>query len=425
MGMNQNGRGMTMAEKVLAAAAGRKEVRPGQFVVAKIDRLMITECFPLVYKNLEQLDIQKLANPDIVTIALDHEAPASTIQSATGQAQSRAYAEKLGIRSLFDVGQGIGHELVIEHGLCRPGHLALATDSHASMYGAAGAAGCGIGFTEGAWVLATGTLWFRVPESIQVELQGKLARFVTPKDIALYLAAQYGTDFASYQSIEFTGEAARAMSMSERMTLSNMGVELGAKFAFFASDETTKAYYAQRSIPCEAFDADEDAAYARKIVVDCARLEPQVALPGDVGNGVGVSQVAGTKVNQVFLGSCVNGRSDDLRLAARLLKGRHVAQGTRLLINPASAAVYRELLHDGTIETLSEAGAVISPPGCGPCLGGHLGLLAPGERCLSTGNRNFKGRMGSPEAFIYLASPAVAAATAVSGCIANPMEVFA
>ncbi|MFB6367333.1 aconitase/3-isopropylmalate dehydratase large subunit family protein [Paenibacillus elgii] len=418
-------RAMTMAEKVLAAASGLDEVRPGQFVTAKVDRLMITECFPLVYRHLDQLGIRKLADPASVTVAFDHEAPPSTIQAATLQAQSRELVKQLGIDSFFDINCGIGHELVVQHGLCRAGRLSLATDSHASMYGAVGSAGCGIGFTEGAWILATGSLWFRVPHSIHVILRGSLSPFVTSKDIALYLATQYGTDFAGYQSIEFSGELASSLTISQRMTLSNMGVEFGAKFAMFAVDETTQAYYSARGLPCEPFGADKNATYAREITVDASKLEPQVSLPGDVGNGVNVTEACGIHINQVFIGSCVNGKLDDLRTAAQLLKGKKVAKGTRLLITPASAEIYQQLLHEGALAVFAEAGAVISPPGCGPCLGGHLGLLAPGENCLSTGNRNFKGRMGSPEANIYLGSPAVAAAAAVTGRIADPREVFA
>lgn len=422
---SMNSRGMTMAEKTLAAAAGLSFVIPGQYVTAKVDRLMITECFPLVYRYLEKLDISDLADPEAVTIAFDHEAPASTIQSAEWQSRSRELAKKLGIQSLFDVGMGIGHQLVVENGLCRPGKLAIATDSHASTYGAVGSAGCGIGFSEGAWILATGSLWFRVPETIRVKLKGAFLPFVTGKDIALYLASKYGTDFANYRSLEFCGELADLMTIPQRMTISNMGVEMGAKFAFFAADKTTKAYYTKRGIECEEFAADSNAVYVKELAVDAVEIGPQVALPGDVGNGVDVGSVRGTPIQQVFLGSCVNGRLEDLRLAADLLEGKRVAAGTRLLVNPASVSVYRQALHEGIIEKLADAGAVVSPPGCGPCLGGHLGLLAPGENCLSTGNRNFMGRMGSPKANIYLGSPAVAAAAAVCGRIEDPREVFA
>lgn len=416
--------GMTMAEKTLASASGLERVVPGQYVTAKVDRLMITECFPLVYQYLEELGIDKLADPGSVTIAFDHEAPASTIQAATWQARSRELAEKLGISSLFDMGKGIGHQLVVENGLCRPGRLSLATDSHASTYGAVGSAGCGIGFSEGAWVLAVGSLWFRIPETIKVELKGAFLPYVTGKDIALYLASKYGTDFANYKSLEFCGELAASMSIPQRMTISNMGVEMGAKFAFFPSDETTKEFYLERGMEWEFFAADEDASYEKELTVNASEIGPQVALPGDVGNGVDVREARGIRIHQVFLGSCVNGRLEDLRLAAKLLEGKRVAQGTRLLVNPASEDVYRQALREGVIEKLSAAGAIVSPSGCGPCLGGHLGLLAPGENCLSTGNRNFMGRMGSPKANIYLGSPAVAAAAAVCGKIEDPREVF-
>ena len=328
-----------MAEKTLASASGLERVVPGQYVTAKVDRLMITECFPLVYQYLEELGIDKLADPGSVTIAFDHEAPASTFQAATWQARSRELAEKLGISSLFDVGKGIGHQLVVENGLCRPGRLSLATDSHASTYGAVGSAGCGIGFSEGAWVLAVGSLWFRIPETIKVELKGAFLPYVTGKDIALYLASKYGTDFANYKSLEFCGELAASMSIPQRMTISNMGVEMGAKFAFFPSDETTKEFYLERGMEWEFFAADEDASYEKELTVNASEIGPQVALPGDVGNGVDVREArGGSQALGKAAGIKASGPSDKAAGESRVLR--------RLPAGPARRG-YREAVGGG------------------------------------------------------------------------------
>lgn len=414
----------TMAQQILARASGKEHVCVGDFVTAKVDTLMMTDAFPMIFRLLEEVGIEKLADPERVVVVFDHEAPAPTIHAATEHVVGRGLVQRLGIPRFHDANSGVGHQVMIEQGYVRPGDLTLASDSHATMYGAFGSAGCGVGFSEGAWVLATGELWFRVPPTIAINLRGVLQPFVGTKDLMLRLAGDYGTDVANYRAIEFRGPGASMLDMSQRMTMANMGVELGAKFAMFEADQMTADYFTQRGLPApEAFGADIGAEYERTIEIDLNKLEPQVSAPGDVGNAVNVSVVSGTHVDQVFIGSCTNARFDDLAVAAALLSGRKVAAGTRLLVTPASAEVYRKAATSGVLATLAEAGATISPPGCGPCLGGHMGLLGPDEVCISTSNRNFAGRMGSASAKIFLSSPHVAAASAIAGRIMDPREI--
>jgi homoaconitate hydratase family protein len=316
---------------------------------------------------------------------------------------------------------GICHQIMGEKGHIVPGELVLGCDSHSTTYGAFGAAGTGIGASEMAYVLGTGQLWMRVPSTLKFVLQGDFPAGVMPKDLILFIAGKYTTEVAQYKAVEFTGSAAEKMSLAGRMTISNMGVEIGAKFAFFEADGKTIDYLKGRSKkPVAPFKADPDAGYEQIFEVDVSGLEPQVALPHDVGNVKPISDLGVIKVDQAFLGSCTNGRLEDLETAAAILKGRKVHPETRLVIIPASWEVYRKALKNGTLETLIDAEAVICNPGCGPCLGGHMGLLAAGERCIASSNRNFKGRMGSPDAEVYLGSPATVAASAIEGRITDP-----
>jgi 3-isopropylmalate/(R)-2-methylmalate dehydratase large subunit len=374
---------MTMAEKVLARASGRERVRAGEFVTARIDRVMAHEAFTLCALNLARLGIDRLFDPDRVVVILDHYFPANTERMAQG-------------------------------------HV-LGTDSHSTTYGALGAAGAGIGLTEMTWVLATGELWFQVPPSVRFDLGGTLPPGLMSKDVVLHLAGRFGTEVAQYKAIEYAGEAARALSMASRMTMANMGTELGAKFAFFEADATALDYLSARIAgDLSAFGPDPEASYEATHEVDVARLEPQIACPHSPGNVKPVSEVVGTRIDQAFLGSCTNARLEDLAVAAEILGGRKVHPRTRLIVTPASQRVYLEATKRGYTERLLEAGAHITASGCGACPGGHNGIVGAGEACLSSTNRNFQGRMGSPEAQVYLGSPASVAAAAVAGEIVDP-----
>jgi homoaconitate hydratase family protein len=416
--------GMTMAEKILARASKAKSVAAGEYVTATVDRIMAHEAFGACARTLLQLGITQLFDPDRVVVILDHYFPAPTPAAAGIHRLVRQAAERFGIRHFLGHA-GICHQVLSEQGYILPGHLVLGTDSHSTTYGAFGAGGTGIGLTEMSYVLATGQLWMQVPPTIRFDLVGERSAGLMSKDIVLHIAGAFGTEVAQYRAIEFAGPVASRMSIASRMTMSNMGVELGAKFAFFAADEQTLAYLRERTDERLAlFGPDPDATYAAVHEVDVSDLEPQVACPHNPGNVKPVSQVGDVRVDQAFLGSCTNGRLEDLAVAAQILKGRKVNPRTRLLITPASQQVYLEATAAGYTETLLEAGAYITPPGCGACPGGHMGVLGAGEVCISSTNRNFRGRMGSPEADVYLGSPATVAAAAVAGRIADPREFW-
>ena len=420
--------GLTMAEKVLARASGRKEVKPGEYVTAKIDQVMSQEAFAEVYRILKDEGVEKVWDPTKIAVLLDHYVPAPTVAQAEVHKFIREGVRKYGITGWHDMKAGICHQIMGEKGHIIPGRLILGTDSHSTTYGAFGAAGTGIGVSEMAYVLATGELWMRVPSTIKIVLKGNLPERVTSKDVILYLAREYTTEMAQYKSLEFKGPTAEGMSIASRMTMANMGVELGAKFAFFEAEQKTVDYllqYVQEGAKKQVgiFKADPDARYEQIYEVDVSGLEPQVAFPHDVGNVKPISQVGDVKVDQAFLGSCTNGRFEDLAIAAEILKGKKVHPETRLIVFPASWEVYLEALRQGILEILIEAGAVVCNPGCGPCLGGHMGLLASREKCISSSNRNFKGRMGSTEAEVYLGSPATVAASAIAGRIVDPRQM--
>ena len=416
--------GRTMAEKILARASGRETLRAGEYVTARIDKVMAHEAFVLCGLNLLKLGIDRVFDPDRVLVILDHYFPAPTEQMARGHALARQFVERFGIRNFLGHA-GICHQVLTERGHVLPGELVLGTDSHSTTYGAVGAAGAGIGLTEMTYVLATGELWLRVPATVRFELEGRLGRGIASKDVALHLAGCFGTEVAQYRAIEFAGPVADGMSVASRMTMANMGAELGAKFAFFAADETTFDYLRPRVAgEVSHFGPDIGCDYEAVHRVDVTGLEPQIACPHNPGNVKPVSALRGTRVDQAFLGSCTNARLEDFAVAAEILKGRKVHPRTRLLVTPASQAVYLEATRAGYTQTLLEAGAYITASGCGACPGGHNGVVAAGEICLSSSNRNFRGRMGSPEAAVYLGSPASVAAAAVAGEIVDPRDLL-
>jgi 3-isopropylmalate/(R)-2-methylmalate dehydratase large subunit len=409
--------GMTMAEKILSRASGR-EARTGDTVVARVDRMMSHEGFRHVAKTLSDAGIKRVWDPSRIILVLDHAVPAPDENAAKAHAYIRAEAEKLKIETFYDTRGGISHQVMVEKGHVRPGELVVGTDSHSTMYGALGAAGTGIGFTEAAYVATTGELWFTVPETILFHLTGELRPGVLSKDVVLYLAGRFTMEGASYQSIEWLGEGARAMSVESRMTMANMAVELGAKFGFFEADEKTQRYLDEHGASRDGWAAvspDADAQYHARHDIDLSSLEAQVALPHSPDNVKPISEVKGVKVNQALLGSCTNARIEDLRLAASVLRGHTVAKHVRMYVSPASVDVYRQAMREGLLEDFMAAGAIVLNSGCGACFGQHLGLLAPGEVCISSTNRNFQGRMGSPQARVYLASPLTVAASAIAG----------
>ncbi len=416
--------GMTMAEKILARASRGDSVAAGEYVTATADRIMAHEAFGACARTLLELGITQLFDPDRVVLILDHYFPPPTPAAAGIHRLVRQAAERFGIRHFLGH-TGICHQVLSERGYILPGHLVLGTDSHSTTYGAFGAGGAGIGLTEMSYVLATGELWMQVPPTIRFDLVGERSAGLMSKDIVLHIAGAFGTEVAQYRAIEFAGPVASRLSIASRMTMSNMAVELGAKFAFFAADEQTLAYLRERTDERLApFGPDPDATCAAVHEVDVSNLEPQVACPHNPGNVKPVSQVGDVRVDQAFLGSCTNGRLEDFAVVAQILKGRKVDPRTRFLLTPASQEVYLETTAAGYTEILLEAGAYITPAGCGACCGGHMGAVGAGEVCISSTNRNFRGRMGSPEAEVYLGSPATVAAAAVAGRIVDPRQFW-
>ncbi len=414
----------TMAEKIFSRKLGR-EARSGEYISATPDRVMCHEGFLPAASKLLEHGIEQIWDPDRVVVVLDHYVPASTRGTAESHQRIRELVKRFGIRNFRGDRDGICHQVMIEKGYVKPGDLILGTDSHTCSYGALGAAGTGIGTSEMALVLATGELWFRVPGSIMIELTGVFPPLVSPKDVCLALGGRFGTDFANYRSIEFSGDLTEKLSISSRIVLSNMAVEFGAKFGIFPADVNTVDYLQALGMEeVGTFRADDGACYEQKYHLDVSDLEPLVALPHSVANVKKAREVSGTPIQQAFLGSCSNGRVEDLGAAAEILRGRTVSPSVRLLVYPASREVYRQAMYEGVLQVLSDAGAILCPPVCGPCFGDHGGILAPGEACIASTNRNFKGRMGSPESEVYLASPATVAASAVMGTICDPREVL-
>jgi 3-isopropylmalate/(R)-2-methylmalate dehydratase large subunit len=416
--------GMTMAEKVLARASGKSSVHPGEFVTGKIDILMGHDrSFYPAYEAMIRSGYSKVWDPDKIVTVIDHGTPAPNVARAEVHRKMRTYIKAQGIKNFYDVGIGICHQLLPEKGHVLPGRLIVGGDSHTTTYGALGAAACGIGISEVAYVLAKGSLWFMVPETIRFILKGKLPKGTSGKDIILKIAGQYTAEIGQYKAIEFTGPLAKDLSIDQRMTISNMGVEIGGKFAFFETDEKTVSYLKERTDQrIEHFGPDPDAHYAETYELDFSSLEPQVACPHKVDNVKPVTQVGDVPVQQALLISCTNAKEEDLEKAAAILKGKRIHPETRLIVIPASLEIFIKLSKSGAIQTFLEAGAMLGMPTCGPCGGRHMGILAQGETAISSTNRNFKGRMGHPESFVYLASPETVAASAIEGKIADPRK---
>lgn len=417
--------GQTLAEQILSHAAGRP-VSAGENIVARVDLAMMHDSIsPSIIKILHQeLGADQVWDRDRVAVVVDHVAPAATIQNAEHQLALRRWVRQQQITHFFDVGRGISHPVLVEEGLARPGMLILGSDSHSTAYGAVGAFGTGMGSTDMALALATGQTWLRVPETVRILARGRFRPGVGAKDLGLRVARLIGADGATYQSVEWHG--VEELSVSERMTLATLSIEIGGKAGIIPpTGPGWEEHAMQRGITVPSWlRVEEGARYSRTVEVDLDTLEPQISVPHFVDNVRDLSELGRVEVDVVYIGTCTNGHANDMVAAARILKGRKVARGVRLLVVPASSEALRQATADGTLATLLEAGAAIGTPGCGACIGRHMGVLAPGEVCLFTGNRNFRGRMGSPEAQIYLASPEVAAATAVLGYIAHPAEVL-
>ncbi len=418
--------GKTFAEKVLAKKAGLEEVIPGQIVIVKPDHLLTHDnTAPIISKIQDELERYGIVDRDFPVIVLDHVIPAANEKTASNHKKIREFVKKHGVKNFFDIGTGICHQVLFEKGLALPGSLILGSDSHTCSYGAIGAFASGIDRTEAACLLLTGETWLKVPKSVKINLKGKLKPPVSAKDVVLYIIGDIGAAGANYCSVEYHGDLEQ-FSVSDRFTISNMGVEMGAKVAVFPVDDLSIEYLGTLGVEKSSYKAvwsDPDANYFEELVYDLSKIAPVVACPHTVDNVKPIDEVADIKIDQCLIGTCTNGRLNDLEVAADILKNKKINPNTRLLILPASREVLREALKRGTISTLIDSGAVILPPGCGPCLGAHQGVLAPSERCLSTANRNFKGRMGCRDAEIYLASPATVAASAIYGKITDPREV--
>ncbi len=417
--------GKTFAEKILAKKAGKGSVVPGEIVVVQPDYVMSHDNSAAIYGKFKSIGAKRVFNPDQVLIILDHCVPAASEKYASNHKTVREFVEKYGIKNFYDINTGVCHQVAIEKGYARPGRLIVGSDSHTVSYGALGAFSCGIGRSEAAAIWATGEIWLKVPRTIKVEFKGKL-NGATAKDAMLYLIGMIGADGALYRSVEFTGEGAKTFSIADRIVFSNMSVEMGAKNGYFAPDEKTFEYLRERGISKSEYEVilpDEDAEYERVIEIDLSQIKPQVAKPHTVDNVSPVEEVKGTKIHQALIGTCTNGRIEDIRAAVKVLEGKKVNPKVRLLVFPASMEVYMQALKEGLFEKIIEAVGIVMNPGCGPCLGAHEGVLAPGEVCISTANRNFKGRMGCKDAEIYLASPETVAASAIAGEIVTVEDV--
>ena len=418
---------MNIIEKILANASGKQKVFPGEIVEANIDVAMTHDLTgPLAIKSFREIGAKKVWDNQKIVVILDHLVPASSIISAELHRTVRNFVAEQNIQNFYDVGRGgVCHQVMPEKGHVRPGDVIVGSDSHTCTYGAFGAFATGIGSTEMAAVFAIGKLWFRVPELIKVNVTGEFQDLVTAKDLTLNIIGKIGADGAIYKGLEFGGPTIRKLSIDGRMVLANMAVEMGAKAGIIEPDQKTVDYVKTRTDkPFNPVKSDNDAKYERVVDIDVIDLEPQVAVPHSVDNVKPVSAVEDFEINQGFIGSCTNGRLEDLRSAAQIIKGKKIAKGVRLIVIPASQEIYLNAITEGLIKTFMDAGATIGNPNCGPCLGGHMGILAEGEVCISTSNRNFIGRMGSPQSFVYLASPATIAASAITGKITDPRKIM-
>ena len=415
--------GMTMTQKILARRAGLPSVKAGQLIEADLDLVLGNDITaPVAIREMNRFRKEGVFDKDKIALVPDHFVPAKDIKSAENCKCVREFAHRNKITNYFEVGQmGIEHALLPEQGLVAPGDVIIGADSHTCTYGALGAFSTGVGSTDMAAGMATGKAWFKVPSAIQFHLTGKLSPKVSGKDVILHIIGMIGVDGALYQSMEFTGPGVGELSMDDRFTISNMAIEAGGKNGIFPVDEKTLAYEKEHGAAVGViFEADPDAEYEKTYEINLSEIKPTVSFPHLPENAKTFDEIPEIRIDQVVIGSCTNGRISDLRSAAAILKGRHVAEGMRCIVIPATNRIYLEALKEGLIETFIEAGAVVSTPTCGPCLGGYMGILAAGERCVSTTNRNFVGRMGDTTSEIYLASPATAAASAIAGVIADP-----
>ena len=418
--------GMTMTQKILAAHAGLEEVRAGQLIQAKLDLVLGNDItFPVAINQFEANGFTSVFDKSRVAMVMDHFAPNKDIKAATGCQKCRTFAKRFDIDNYFDVGEmGIEHALLPEKGLVGPGEAVIGADSHTCTYGALGAFSTGVGSTDLGAALAVGYTWFKVPSAIRVNLTGTLKPFVSGKDVILTLIGKIGVDGARYQSLEFAGEGVKSLTIFDRLTICNMAIEAGAKNGIFPVDDITREYVAGRvNRDWTAYEADPDAEYEQTIDLDLGTVECTVAYPHLPENAHSAREGKDITIDQIVIGSCTNGQLADMQAAAAVLKGHHLAKGVRGIIIPATEQVYRDCIHQGLVDIFLDAGCIVSTPTCGPCLGGHMGCLAAGERCVSTTNRNFVGRMGHVDSEVYLASPAVAAASGIAGHIAHPEEV--
>ncbi|MDP8240776.1 MAG: 3-isopropylmalate dehydratase large subunit [Candidatus Hatepunaea meridiana] len=413
----------TISEKILALKSGLKEVYPGELVTAHPDKVMSHDNAGLVIRHFRTIGAEKVFDPKKIIIPLDHRVPAESERTAAAHKSIREFVIEQGIENFYDIKEGICHQVMVENGHVKPGELILGTDSHTTSYGCLAAASSGIGATEMAAVWATGELWLRVPETIRIEINGRFIHGVTSKDLALFLLGQLTARGADYKAVEYYGGVIDNIPVSGRFTLCNMSMEMGAKFGIVPYDNETAKYIKGRvKNDYTVFSADPDAVYSKRYKFDISEMTPQIAKPHRVDNVVPLSEAAGIKIDQVVIGSCTNGRIDDLQIAADILKDKKVNSRVRLLVIPGSRSIYLQAIKQGILEILLNAEAVILNPGCGPCLGAHQGILAPGEKCLATTNRNFKGRMGSTDAEVYLSSPIVAAKAAIIGEIPEKVD---
>ena len=418
--------GMTMTQKILAAHAGLDHVEAGQLIEAQLDLVLGNDITsPVAIHEMDKMTVDTVFDKDKIALVMDHFIPNKDIKSAEHCKCVREFACRHDITNYFDVGQmGIEHALLPEKGLTVAGDVIIGADSHTCTYGALGAFSTGVGSTDMAAGMATGKAWFKVPSAIKVELKGELQKYVSGKDVILHIIGQIGVDGALYQSMEFSGEGLKSLSMEDRLCMANMAIEAGAKNGIFAVDEITLEYVKDRvNRPFTVYEADEDAVYDRVIDIDLSAIRPTVAFPHLPENTKTIDEVGDVRIDQVVIGSCTNGRLSDLKAAAEILKGRKVAKHVRAIVIPATQKIYMDAMKLGYLETFIEAGCAVSTPTCGPCLGGYMGILADGERAVATTNRNFVGRMGHVNSEVYLASPAVAAASAVLGRIAGPEEL--
>lgn len=418
---------MTMTQKILAAHAGLDKVEAGQLIKCKLDMVLGNDVTtPVAINEFEKAGFTGVFDNTKISMVMDHFTPNKDIKSATNSLQCRTFAGKYNIKNYYDVGEmGIEHALLPEKGIVASGECIIGADSHTCTYGALGAFSTGVGSTDMCAGMATGEAWFKVPSAIKFNLTGKLNEYVMGKDVILHIIGMIGVDGALYKSMEFSGEGLKSLSMDDRLSMANMAIEAGAKNGIFAVDDITVEYQKGRvDREYKIYEADADAEYDAVYDIDLSKIKPTVSFPHLPENTKTTDECGEVKIDQVVIGSCTNGRLEDMAMAAKILKGRHVAKNVRCIVIPATQQVYLDCIKNGYMETFIEAGCAVSTPTCGPCLGGHMGILAKGERAVATTNRNFVGRMGHPESEVYLASPAVAAASAITGKISDPSEVM-